>query len=39
MSILKVPARLSVSLPGVNGPVYRVVTSDTGPRSFVYSGV
>jgi len=37
--ILKVPARLSISLPGVNSPVSRVVTSDTEPRSFYFSGV
>ena len=37
--ILKVPARLSISLPGVNSPVSRVVTSDTEPRSFYSSGV
>jgi len=37
--ILKDPTRLRLSLPGVNGPVSRVETSDTGPRSFVSSGI
>jgi len=37
--ILKVPARLSLSHPGVNDPISPVVTFDIGPRSFVSSGV